>query len=145
MKILGFNLTKVSIEKNSGINQDLKINTKINVSDISEVKSSFFKIKEEPLGVKFSYEIDYSPDFAKIEIEGVILLAVDPKVAREVLNKWKDKLIPEDFKIDVFNLILKKSTLKALELEEEMNLPLHMPMPMLGKPNPQQDNSNQNN
>jgi hypothetical protein len=144
MKILGFNLTKVSIEKTSGIDNNLKINTKIDIADISEVKSSFFKIKEEPLGVKFSYEIDYSPDFAKIEIKGVILLAVDPKVAREVLNKWKDKTIPEDFRIEVFNLILKKSTLKALELEDEMNLPLHMPLPRLGKPS-SQENSNQNN
>jgi hypothetical protein len=145
MKILGFNLTKVSIEKFPGTNQDLKINTKIDISEISEVKSSFFKIKEEPIGVKFSYEIDYSPEFAKIEIKGVILLAVDPKIAREVLNKWKDKVIPEDFKVDVFNLILKKSTLKALELEEEMNLPLHMPFPTLGKSSSQKDSSNQNN
>jgi len=33
----------------------------------------------------------------------------------------------------LFNIILKKSTLKALQIEEELNIPLHMQLPSLKK------------
>jgi hypothetical protein len=29
----------------------------------------------------------------------------------------------------MFNIVLKKSTIKALELEDELNLPYHIPIP----------------
>jgi len=79
--------------------------------------------------------VDYSPGFAKGELEGKILIAVDPKIAKEILKQWKKKKMPEDFRLLLFNVILKKSSLKALYLEEELNLPLHMPMPSFKKEN----------
>ena len=44
---------------------------------------------------------------------------------------WKDKKMPDDFRNTLFNLILRKASLKALQLEEEMNLPIHMQLPTL--------------
>ena len=43
----------------------------------------------------------------------------------------KDKKMPENFRMTLFNLILRKSSLKALQLEEEMNLPTHIQLPTL--------------
>ena len=53
------------------------------------------------------------------------------KKIKEILKQWKNKKISEDFKIPLFNLILRKSNVKTLELEEEMGLPLHIPLPHL--------------
>ena len=134
MKILGFNFDKISIEKLSNKVENLKVNTKIDISEIKEVKSDFLKTKEEIVNIKFSYDINYDPNFAKINLAGNIILSINPKVLKEVLKQWKDKKMPEEFRISVFNIILRKSNLKALQLEEEMNLPLHIPMPSIKRP-----------
>lgn len=131
MKIVGFNFDKINIEKFSSKFENLKINTKMDIPDIAEVKSDFFKSKEELLGIKFSFDLEYEPKVAKIGLAGTILLSLEPKIAKEVLKQWKDKKVPEDFRLSIFNIILKKATMRALRLEEEMNLPLHIQLPSL--------------
>lgn len=131
MKILGFNFTILSAEKLSGSTKGVKINTHIDISDIKEVKSDFFSSKEKILGVKFINEISYDPDFARIVLGGNILVSMDEQAFKQVLNGWKTKDLPEEFRLGIFNSILKKSSLKALQLEEELNIPLHIAMPFL--------------
>ena len=133
MKLIGFNFNKINIEKFNDKIENLKINTKINVSEIKNIKSDFFKAKEDLIEVKFVYNINYDPDFAKIELAGNILLAIEPKMAKDILKLWKDKKMSEDFRITLFNIILRKSNLKALQLEEELNLPTHISLPFLKK------------
>lgn len=128
---MGFNFTKINIEKFSDNFQNLKINTSIDISEIKELKTDVFKTKEELLGIKFTFNIFYEPDIAKAEFAGNIIISVDSKTAKEILKKWKDKKMPEDFRITLFNVIFRKSNLKALELEDELNLPIHLPLPRL--------------
>ena len=133
MRLVGFNFNKINIEKFSDKIENLKINTDMGISDIIEVKSDFFKTKEELIGFKFTYNINYDPDFAKIELVGDVLLAIESKTAKDILKQWKDKKIPEDFRVILFNIILKKCNLRALQLEDEMNLPPHISLPSLKK------------
>jgi len=132
MKFIGFNLTKINAEKLSDNFKTAKISTKINITSIDPVESNFFK-EEGLLRVKFTYSIEYSTNAAKVEISGDILLSTEKKQAKEITEGWKDKKISEDLRILIFNLILKKANVKALELEEQLNLPLHIPMPSLKK------------
>ena len=134
MKFIGFNFTKISIEKFKNKLEDLKIDTKINISGINKVKSDIFKNKEEILEVKFNYEITYDSEIAKISFEGLVLVSIDPKESKEILKKWEKKELLEEFKITLFNIILKKSNLKALQLEDELNLPTHITLPFIKKP-----------
>ncbi len=132
MKIIGFNFTKISAERlkdTLGPSEQLKVNTQIDVPELKEIKPDILRTKEEILTIKFTFGVNYNPDFARIELEGKILMALEPKIAKDVLKQWKKKKMPEDFRILLFNTILKRSSLKALGLEEELNLPLHMPMP----------------
>jgi len=136
MKFIGFNFTKTRSEKlkePSELKELVKINTQIDVHELTEVKTHVLKTKDELIGAKFVYGVNYNPGFAKVELEGRILVSVEPKIAKEVLKQWKKKKMPEDFRLLLFNVILKKSSLKALYLEEELNLPLHMPMPSFKK------------
>lgn len=136
MRVIGFNFTKISIERFKNTlepPEELKINTQIDIPEIEELKTDVLKTKEDLLSVRFTYEISYNPGFAKINLEGRILLALNPKIAKEVLKQWKKKKISEDLRIPLFNVILKKSSLKALALEEELNLPLHIPLPSFRK------------
>jgi hypothetical protein len=129
MKIAGFNFTKIHAEKSTKPAQKVNINTNIDISDINELKSDYINSKEKIIGVKFSYKIEYNPEFANISFEGIVLFALDPKEAQDVLKQWEGKKILESFKIPLFNTILKKANLRALHLEEELNLPQHIPMP----------------
>lgn len=131
MKLLGFNFTKIQVEKFKDNVENLKIGTRIDVSDINEAKTGILKTKDEILAIKFLYGLDYEPGMAKIDLQGNLIVSLESKKAREILREWKDKKIPHDFKTTLFNLILRKSGLKALQLEEEMNLPIHMQLPTL--------------
>jgi len=131
MKLAGFNFTKINAEKIKDNFKDLKIETKINIEDLKEIKSNLIKSKESFLTIKFQYGIDYKPEIANIEFKGNILLAVDQKKAKDILRDWKDKKISEEFRMVIFNLILKKSNIKSLQLEEEINLPAHFRLPMI--------------
>jgi len=133
MKIIGFNFTKISAEKKKDNFKDLNANNSINILNISEIKQEVIKTDEDILAVKFSFGLDYSPDIANIEFQGNILLSLEQKMAKEVLKKWKSEEVPDDFKIPLFNIIFRKSSLKALEIEDELNLPLHIQMPALRK------------
>ncbi len=143
MRIAGFNFKKISVEKLSDKVGELKINTKIDITEIQSIKSDFIKTKDELLGVDFTYTVDYDPDFAKIEFKGNIVLAMDFREGKEVLRQWKDKQMSNDFRVNLFNIILRKSNIKALELEDEMNLPLHIPFPSLKAEAPEQNSQNQ--
>ena len=133
MNIIGFNFTKISVERKSLERGDLKINSNLEVNEIEEAKFPIFDSKEAMLAIKFNYLFDYDPSIAKLEFKGEILIGLESSTAQEVLKKWKDKKVSDEIRIPLFNLILRKSSIKALELEEEMGLPLHIPLPRLSK------------
>jgi hypothetical protein len=133
MKLMGFNFTKLSVEKFSDNLNQLKIDTNIKILEIKKVKQDFFKSKEEFLGVEFTFGVSYSPKIADLEFKGKILLSVDFKKSKDILKDWEEKKINEEFQPIIFNLILSKSSIKALQFEEEMNLPPHVNLPRVSK------------
>ena len=106
MRIAGFNFKKISVEKLSERVEELKIDTKIDILDIKNIRSDLVKTKDELLGVEFAYTVDYAPNFAKIEFIGNIVFTVEFKEGREVLKQWKDKQMPDNFKMNLFNIII---------------------------------------
>lgn len=131
MKLLGFNFTKIQVEKSKDSVENLKIGTRIDISEIKEAKTGILKTKDEILAIKFKYGLDYEPGMAKLDLEGNLIISLESKEARGVLKQWKDKKMPENFRMPLFNLILRKSSLKALQFEEELNLPIHIQLPTL--------------
>lgn len=129
MKIIGFNFDKIYIEKMSNNLKGLKINTNIDIKNVTSLKQELFYTKEEVIEIKFGYEVDYSPDIAKISLSGNVVLLIDLKAAKKFTKEWKSKKLPEEYKLIIFNVIMKKSNLKSIQLEDEMNLPLHISLP----------------
>jgi hypothetical protein len=64
-----------------------------------------------------------------LKFYGNLIISIESKESKEVLKQWKDKKLPEEFRLNIFNVILKKVSLKALQFEEELNLPPHIPLP----------------
>ena len=129
MRLIGFNFSKINLEKKTDNFKNLKIKTGINILDVKEVKSKLLNDLDSLITIKFDYQINYEPNIAILNFQGNILFSTSTEEAKEISSSWKDKKIPEKFKLNIFNLILKKSSLKALQFEEEFNLPPHIPLP----------------
>jgi len=136
MRLIGFNFQKVSIERFGDQTDNLKTNTKVDISSVDTLKSDIIKTREDLIKVDFVYSVFYEPEFAKIELKGNVIIAVEPRLARDILKDWKDSQAQiEEFRMFMFNIILRKSNIKSLELEDEMGLPPHIPLPSVNKEN----------
>jgi len=129
MKTVGFNFSKIAVEKFSDKLDKIKLKTNIEFKEIKSVKADMFKTKEDFLGVNFVYFIDYGSEFGRIDFTGNIVVSLDSKKSKAILKDWQNKKMSEEFRVYLLNIILRKCTVKALELEDEMNFPLHMKMP----------------
>lgn len=135
MKIIGFDFTKMCAEKTGKNFSNLKIGNQINIKEISELKEELITNKESVLEVYFIYEVLYEEKIARVSFEGKMLVVVESKLAKDIVKDWKAKKLQDSFRIPLFNAILRKAGLKALQLEEELNLPLHFNLPFLDAKN----------
>ena len=133
MVVVGFNLTKILVERKAFPKAQIKVSTKMNILDI---KKEEIKIpsNKDTLFFDFEFAIQYkSPTqkgiIAEIAFEGNIVYLSDPKETKDILKKWKKKQINPDLKIKILNTILAKCNVKALFLEEEIGLLPHLPLP----------------
>src|SRR3989344_5943337 len=122
MQIIGFNFTKIIIEKEDKPHGKLSVNQNINIKDVKKEKVTISVI--DALKIKFNLTIDYSDNYAKIEFEGNIIILPEKEEAKQFIDAWVDKKVPENVRIPLFNFIMNKCNIKALYLEDELALPL---------------------
>jgi len=132
MKVIGFGLKKIQAEKNNFSKEKLNINTNIQIKNITEEKIEFLK-DLIPLKFSFEFTIMYEPSIANIKIEGYVIVSVTKQQAKDIIKKWDKKNLDEELKIDIFNFIISKTSLKALQIEEDLDLPYHLPFPRIKK------------
>ncbi len=126
-QVLGFNFTKISIEKNPTYNGEIQAKSNISVSSVE--KSNLNLVQQDTIKINFVFDIDYG-ELGKVNIEGFMIMLLDPNLTKKLIKEWKEnKKLIKEIKISAFNTILKKCSLKSLELEEEIGLPIHMQMP----------------
>ena len=138
MQVIGFNFTKIEAERKKDINNDMKIASNISMKSITQEKLDIVK-DQVTLKFDFVFGIDYTKDIAEIKFSGFILVLTDKSQAKEVLKQWKKKKIPDEARIPLFNYILQKCNLRALQFEEEFGLPPHIPLPRID-PNKKDNN-----
>lgn len=145
MPIVGFNFTKLQAEKKNPIKEDtkLKINSKLGITKIEKEKLPTGKKQSDGLRLDFEFSLEYQPDIALVNIEGFIYFLDDPEKVKEITQNWdKNKDLPIELKKQVLNTIILKATIRALSLEQEINIPPHMPFPsvQVGNENNRKDN-----
>jgi len=128
MTVVGFNLTKISIERKDVITGKIQVKSK---ADVTSLKKESIKITEgkDVIRADFSFEISYEPDFAKVHFKGYVLLLEEPKKAKQIIKDWKKKKVESEVKEEIFNMVLRKCNIKAFSLEDDLNLPTHFPFP----------------
>jgi hypothetical protein len=129
MKIIGFIINKILVEKNNSGKGKLEIKSSLDIEDIEKEE---ILISDKPsLKFNFVYGINYSPEIAKIEIKGSILVLDEKDESKEIIKNWKKHKILDEIRAPIFNAILDKCNIRALGLEEELGLPFHIPFPRI--------------
>lgn len=132
MQIIGFNFTKLSAEKISKVTKPPITN--IEFIDFEKEKVPFLK-EDEAANIKFKYHLDYDGEGKKeasegtVFLEGKIVMSISKDELKNITKSWKKKELPEEIKMPLFNLILRRCTPRAITLQDEVNLPFHVPMP----------------
>lgn len=138
MKIVGFNINKINIERQDSPAGEVKVQSKLDIENINEEQVPFNKTTV--LRFDFFFNLNYEPKLGKLEIKGSLLI-LDEGELKDVLKEWKSKkTFSHASKIDILNYILSKCNLKAINLEEEVGLPLHIPFPKLALDFKKEDN-----
>ena len=128
MKLAGFNFTKILVERFPDSKGVVNLNTDINIKSIEKPANDI--LKEEIIKIDFVFNLIYE-NLGQIVLEGSLVLVAEDEFAKEILKKWKDKTLDEETKLAILNVIMQKCSLKALQLEEEMNFPYHIQLPRL--------------
>jgi hypothetical protein len=77
--------------------------------------------------------VEYNPGIGRIRIDGNILSIDNPKETKKILDEWnKSKKLPPKLMAQLLNFILIRCNIKALSLSQDINLPPHIRMPMVG-------------
>ena len=134
MRLVDFKFDKIYGERNDEQTKEFKLQSNINLKDVKSIKNKELKIEGDILEIKFGYSVKYS-EFAKIELEGRLILRTEDDESDEILKSWKDKKLPDKFKLSIFNTILTKSNVRALQMEDELKLPYHISLPKLENKN----------
>ncbi len=128
MKLLGSKYIKIFAQINPDFSGKLNMNQNINIKKIEKYKPDLSK--QDSLRIEYIYTIDYK-ELGKIEIEGILFIGGDSKIQKDLLKSWNEKDHNTPEQIAVMNLIIQKASIKAVEIEEELSLPIHFKLPSL--------------
>jgi len=123
MKLVGSHFTKMAAERNDNFKGKLELSQNLQINTFEKVEGS-----KEVVKVGYLLEIDYK-ELGKISIEGLVFVSTDAKKIKEMIKSWEDKKLNAQEYATITNLIIQKATIRALELEEEFRLPIHIRLP----------------
>lgn len=133
MGIVGFNFSKMKVEREKFLKGKININNNVAVVD---VRKSEVSITDSQKAIEFAFEFKavYEPNLAKIELEGDVLYVTDDKAAKSIMDQWKkEKKVAPEVMTEVLNHVLAKCNVEAILLSKEANLPPTIPMPRVGE------------
>ncbi len=149
MRLIGFDFTKISAEKSDKLNEKYVTNTNMDITDIKEEDLRLVE-NQKVIKIAFKFEVIYNSKdnkdkkFGELNFEGDLVFSAGEKEVKELLDNWKKKekqAISPEFKVPLFNMIMRKCTPKALDLEDALGLPFHFPFPQIkAAPAAQSDN-----
>ncbi len=132
MPIVGFNFDKISGEKLGPLKKGMKARHNIKFNSVKEEKISVAKSQKPGVKFEFEFSVKYEPEVGKILILGTILYLDEEKEIKSILNDWKkNKRVKPSVASEVINVAIVRSTIKALSLSQDINLPPHLPLPII--------------
>ena len=78
MAIVGFDFTKINIEKKSSAKGNIKINNNVSIKDVKEQELNLGTLKQKALKFSFAFNTKYEPGLADMNLEGFVLFIEKP-------------------------------------------------------------------
>ncbi|MFH0808071.1 MAG: hypothetical protein V1888_00425 [archaeon] len=125
IKLIGSKFLEIKAERNLDFTGKLKLKTNINIISIEKVEKS-----KDTLKIIYNFKVNYE-DLGEIYIKGILFLISDINTIKNIIKNKENKEYNNEEYILITNLIIQKASLKALELEEELNLPIHIKLPSI--------------
>ncbi len=130
MTIVGFNFTKIDVEKKGPVRGKIAISNNVTIKDVEKIDLSLGTAKQDGLKFIFMFKSKYDPDVGYIELTGEVLYLAEAKKAKDILDSWKEKKkIPNDLMTAILNTVLSRCNIEALIVSKDVNLPPPIPMP----------------
>ncbi len=130
MAIVGFNFTKINVERKDVQKGKINISNNVAIKDIKPTDISLGKEKQNALKFIFEFNSKYDPKIGNILLGGDLMFLGDTKKIKETQDGWKkDKSVPKDIMTSILNTVLAKCNIQALILSQEVNLPPPVPLP----------------
>ena len=125
IKLIGAKFLEIEAKRNPEFSGKLELKTNIQIVSLEEIKKS-----KDTLKLTYVFEVNYG-DLGKIKISGDLFILSDSKTIKTILKNKKNKEYNTPEYIELTNLIIRKASIKAFELEEELSLPIHIKLPTL--------------
>ncbi len=130
MTIVGFNFSKISVEKKEAAKGKITINNNIAIKSVEKKDLSLGAAKQEGVKFVFAFVSKYDPKFAEILLEGDVLYLASSEEVKKIVDGWKKtKKVSKDVMAQIMNTALTKCNVQALILSKEVNLPPPIPLP----------------
>lgn len=130
--IVGFNFTKMAVEKKKPIKGKVNIANNMKITNVESQDLSLGKSKEAGIRYTFEFSAKYEPGMAEISFSGEILDLQEEKTAKALIDSWKkDKKIDPKVMDVLLRTIFARCNLKAIVLSQEVGLPSPVPLPKL--------------
>jgi hypothetical protein len=130
MTIVGFNFSKILVEKNKSSVGKIDIANNVSITEVKEAKLNLGKSKKIGLEFQFLFTSKYKPEIGKIELRGKVIYMDNEETVKKVLKSWeKDKKVPRELLSNLYNTILRKCNIEAIILSRDIQLPPPIPLP----------------
>ena len=134
MAIVGFNFSKINVERKKDPVGKVDINNNVSVKNVEEADFAVGSLKQKGLRFTFEFVSDYTPDIASITLNGSVLFVGDKSQTEKILGEWKkNKKLSKDIMADIVNTVLTRCNVESVMLSRDVNLPPPIPMPTVKK------------
>ena len=129
MPIIGHSLNKINIERKANLTKEDKIQNNIKIASIEAGQIKLENEEREVLNINFEFTVDYGKA-GNLELKGYVIFQDSGKNIKEILEKWKkEEKFPDLFGTQIYNFIIMKANVKAIQLEDDVGLPSHIVFP----------------
>lgn len=133
MTIVGFNFTRMLVEKQGNVGGKININNNISLSNIKEMEVNLGQEGNRGLLIKFDYLCSYEPKMGKINLQGDVITLESLETIKKCVEIWsKSKAMDKKVMEKVMPYILNKCNVQAIILSRDAALPSPVPLPKIG-------------
>lgn len=135
MGVVGFNLTKINVERKKFGEGKVSIDNNLSLKDLTERNlGGIGKTKQMGIDFGFEFKVQYLAEsketFASMSLEGDVLYVEEATKVKALVEDWKkNKNVDKEILTQVMNMAMAKCNIAAIMISREINMPPPIPLP----------------